>query len=670
MAYDSNSIKVKTQRDHVRMRTGMYLGGTIHNTALREVFDNSVDEIVAGYGDNVRVRFYDDGSMEVTDSGRGVPVDMDDEGVSGIEKALGNLNSGGKFDQDSYSSGTQAGLNGVGSSATNMISLRFSVRVYRGGKEYSLDFREGLPGHFAGKDYDAEAKFTEAHDVIVHKDTRSEEDKKLFPTGTSIRLTFDPKVATDDVFDKEEFLERIRYYPYLIKNLVLIVEDGDSHEVVDGDGGLVNMLNLTLPPEKIVGEDILHIQGKTAIRRIRGDEEITVPIDYEVVIGWEEKGYDQHRVSFVNSVKTEKGVHESSLDSALESAFSSKIQSMKILKNKEDPPTLSDILEGAHVIVSVEMAEPPFEGQDKHSLRGRDIYNALRVAYEESIKKWLGAKANAPVVAAIADKAVRASRVREMQTIAKSNARKKANKEGSTLSMPTKFLACSDKENNELYICEGDSALSTVKASRDSKTQAALPIRGKILNTFGLSIPAALKNNEINDIVQVIGAGIGKEFDLEKMNFDRIVIATDADYDGNHISSLLLTLFWTLMRPLVEDGRLFIALPPLFVISEKKKGGKIHYALDKAERDIIVQKLRSRGVRYETIRAKGLGEMSPEEFWDTVLNPETRAIKRVQLEDIEESGDVLNLLFSKTTDNRKLWLERERVNYDIDDFDL
>lgn len=668
--YNANSIKNPSQRDHVRMRTGIYLGDEIRNTAAREVFDNSVDEVVAGYGNHVRIKFYDDGSIEVTDSGRGVPVDSNDEGISGIELALGKLNSGGKFDQDSYESGTQAGLNGVGSSATNMISSRFSVKVYRNKKEYSFDFKEGIPGHFKGKSYDVHADFVEAHDVIVSKDNRSAEDKKMFPTGTSVRFTFDDTINTDDVFERDVFLERITYYAYLIPALILhIVDESGNETVIDGDGGLPALLSTTLPPEKLVGEDVIHIKGKTAIYRRSGGNEVAVPIDYEVVIGWEEKSYDNQRLSFANAVKTNKGTHTSSFDSALETAMTWKINSLKILKAREEPPSIADILEGSRSIIRIEMVEPPFSGQDKHVLGGRDIYNALRSAYEDSLKKWMGMKANADAITAIANKIVRASRVREMQTLAKKSARKKVSGEDTTLNMTSKLIACSDRDGAELYICEGNSALSTVKAARDSKTQAALPIRGKILNAYKTSLSTAMKNAEIADIVNVIGAGVGNNFDVDAMNYDRIVITTDADFDGNHISSLLFGVFYTLMRPVVLEGRLFVALPPLFVITETKTSKRL-YAMDKTERDKIASELDKKKIKYLVTRCKGLGEMDPDEFSETVLSPKSRAIKKVTVEDVKKAEEALELIFSKDTNARKEWLKDERPNYDIDDFDL
>lgn len=669
--YDVNSIETKTQRDHVRMRTGMYLGDKIRNTALREVFDNSVDEVISGYGSNVAVIFHDDDSFEVRDSGRGVPYGCNAKGVSGIELALGNLNSGGKFSQKNYESGKQAGLNGVGSSATNMISSRFSVTVYSGdGKKHQLDFREGLPGHFAPGNYDVNAKFTPGHDVISSKDDRTPEKKATFPTGTYIRLTFDPKVASDDVFDKAEFLERIKCAPFLIENLMLTIVDVDgSSELITGDGGLRSMLSQTIPDEKLVG-DVLHVSGHTSITRRTPTGENVVPIDYEVLIGWGAKDYGQTRLSFVDSVKTEKGVHESSFESALESAFAWKIPLLKILKNKESVPGLQDILEGSHTIISIDMPEPPFEGQDKHGLRGRDIYNALREAYEDSFRKWMSARPNQEAIQAIAQKTVSASRVREMQVLAKDNARKKVSKtEGSTLSLPDKYLACAERDNAELYICEGDSALSTVKAARNSRTQAAIPIRGKILQCFNVSPTAAMKNNEISSISQVIGAGIGKNFDLDKMNFDRIVLVADADFDGNHIDALLMLMFYSLMRPVIEDGRLYVALPPLFIIKEQKTG-KMHYALDNSERTSVEDMLRKKKVRYDVTRAKGLGEMGPKEFSETVMDPATRSIKKVNLEDVEESVNALTTLFSNDTERRKKWIESERANYNIEDFDL
>lgn len=682
-AYTLEDSEYKSEIDHVRERVGVYFGGDPKNVATREIYDNSFDEAIAGFATDVAVILHDDGSVEVKDNGRGIPVDTKD-GMSGIEFLLGRLRSSGKFNnKGAYTNQNQSGLNGMGGAACNFISSRFDVRVYRDGKEHTLCFQRGIPGHYDGKEFDPEANFTKSQKMKVVKDPRSASEKKLYPHGTYIRFKLDPYVAADSEFDKEMFLKTLRMRTYTIPGLTLHVTSDGEERTYHEPGGLTALVQSQTGDSGVEVEPIT-LKGRTEIlRRVYSEEEkkpvdLPIKVDYEVVVQWNAADYDSNTESFVNTINThEGGSHVTSVQAAMGDFFSDKAKALKLLKLKEEPPILADVLEGARIAVSVAYAEPEFVGQHKASIKNTTLYNALKRAITNELTAWSSKKENKDILRVITEKAVNASRVRLEQSMAKNTARKKTKKaEGESLSMPAKFMACSrDGEGTELYIAEGDSARATIVAARDPEYQACIPIRGKIVNTANLTAPKALENDEVASIAQVIGAGFGSSFDIEKMNFERIIIATDADFDGLHISALLMGLFVTHMRPIVDAGRLFISVPPLFTFSvtPKKKGEPKYklYAVDKNERDTIIRDLEKKKEKYIITRNKGLGEMNPDEFWDTVLNPETRTLK--QLVVTKDPSDMVKMLMdsgAKAAAGRRDWIEGSRGRYEIGEFDL
>lgn len=698
-SYDSSSIQALSPHQHLLKRISLTFGSesgdsghpfsSQKSTAVREVVDNAVDEVSAGFGDRVRVTFFKDGSVQVEDSGRGIPVDssLDANGrmVSGVFKALGIIQSGGKFG----GSGFSAGLNGVGAASTNHLSRRMDVSVFRDGKCHRVSFQDGVPGFF-DTEGDPDAGFTELGDYAhleVSKDRRPKEERDLFLTGTTIRLWL-----RDEVFqspypvDVDDLVERLRSTAYLIPGIwVEVVNEhrqvkdpetgvvGPQREVFHFEDGLTDLASANLSSAPI--SDPVHVscEGRYMERNVpvvkadgtvaHEDVERTVPV--EAVMVWGD-GFEGSVASFVNTIHTKLGgVHEDAFAKAVVAAFGEKLASVRGLMTRKDSlPIWEDYLEGLSLVLSVRVSEPSFTSQTKEQLGGTAVRKAIQEAATEALSAWVGQRANSEAVQTIGRKVVEAARARVRAKERRDAARTKSQISG--LSLPSKLVDCELAGTDEasLYICEGNSALSSLKAARDGRVDAILPIRGKIIEASSNSMSKVLANSEVQDIIKTLGAGYGDDFDIDRMRYARVLIAVDADPDGNSIACLIYSLFWHLFRPVVEEGRLFKIETPLFSIATREgRNSRKVYARDDAERDERMRELDEAGVKYDVSRLKGLGEVEADILEETAIDPATRVLTQITLPDVSAAESALSLLFGKSqTDARKEWMTGERVD--------
>lgn len=677
--YDADALQKMDPIDHIRKRISMYLGDNTGpgglSTALREILDNSQDEFLNGHGKKIVLTFFADGSAEVQDSGRGIPTGINKAtGLNGVVLSLGHVGAGGKFGTSGggYGGGS-GGLNGVGTTASNSVSIRFDVSVFRDNKEHKISFCKGKPGRFSRVD-DPYSDFTPSQDLVVTPDKRSAAEKKARPTGTTIRMWPDKDIFVPGAeFDVETIKFRLKSTAFLLPGLCIVINDfrDESNpltEEYEFDGGIAEMLE-TIAPDKRLHPPV-HFTTEasfTEIAPILDDKgnmttgEVERKVDIDVAFQYGE-GYATTTKSFVNIINTKHGgTHESGFYRGMSRILVENIKNTRgMLKAKEEPPTIDDVREGLTAIVSIKFPEPQFVGQEKSTLGTSAITSLVSQAVVNELKVFLDNKKNNATAKLIYQKIVNASRVRLAQRAQKDVARRKTALQGA--SMPAKLVDCSEvgTEFTELLICEGDSALGTLKAARDSRYQALLPIRGKILNVQKASLADMLKNAEISDIIQVIGAGAGKSFDIDNMRVSKMIIAADADQDGLHIQVLLVTLAWKLFRPMVEAGKLYVAVPPLFVVKTKGKNGEIFYAEDEKEKDKIVARLAKKNQQVELQRLKGLGEMNAEDFWTTTLNPETRTLRQITVEDATVAENMLELAMGNKVEPRRDWIMNSR----------
>lgn len=676
--------------DHVRHRVGMYLGGADSSgitTALREILDNAVDEAISGYGKKITLIFHSDDSYEVWDEARGLPVDYNAEGISGVEYVLGNIGSGGKFNSDNYK--LSGGMNGVGASATNATSTRFDVSVFKGGKLHELSFREGKPGLFA-KPADPYAKFTPGHKMKVSKDPRSAAEKKAAPTGTRIRFWPDYSVFVPGsvaVFDDIKF--RATSTAFLIPGLKFVLVDAresESNPVVDEmvfDGGLGDMVptltdrgllskpvhvvtdgaftetrNVFVNKTKMDGVALMDQSSKPRMER----RDVDRHVDIDLAFSYSDNDGPTFS-SYVNLIKTNNGgTHESGMWRGLSRAFLSYIKETKgLLKANEEVPTMEDVRDGFVGVISVKFPEPTFTGQEKSSLNTPQITSVVSQAVYYELKTWLGTKKNARAAKLLGAKIVESSRVRLAAKKQKELAKKKSALETST-SMPPKLVECEfvGDARSELMLVEGDSALGTMRKARDARYQALFPLRGKVLNVHKAPHSSMLANAECAGLIQVMGAGSGNTFDFDERRYDKVIIETDADVDGAHIKALLITFFWKYMKDLIINGKLYSALPPLYEVkvNEGTKNEESLYAVDGEELKATVKKLKTKN--YTISRNKGLGEMTDDGAFETLLNPETRRLKQITVDHIEAAESMLELSMGKPVEPRREWIASSR----------
>ena len=637
-SYDDSSIQVLEGLEHVRKRPGMYIGSTdergLHHLVW-EIVDNSIDEALAGYGKEIVVTINEDNSITVEDSGRGVPCCMHETGKNTMEIIYTKLNAGGKFGGGGYK--TSGGLHGVGASVTNALSSFMEVTSYRDGKIHKITFKHGG---------------TVVSPVEVLGDTRR--------TGTTVHFKPDPSVFTTTVYQYDTIKTRIRESAFLIKGLKMTLKDkrsgkNESFQYENGISEYVAFLTTGKSPM----HNVAYFDGeyKSDVTTTSADgksQTSTETIEVEVAFQFLDS-YNETLISFVNNVKTpDGGTHETGYKTALTRAFNDYAHRAKLIRENQ---TLegADIRTGLTSVVSVRIGEKQleFEGQTKAKLGTPQAKSAVDNVVGEKLTFFL--MENKDLAEKIVKKAQKEAEARAAARKAREQARLDKKDKGER-NISTKLAPTSEKnkEINELYLVEGDSAGGSAKQGRDRRFQAILPLRGKVLNTERATIDAALKNEEINTMIYTIGAGYGPDFDLKKCNYKKIIIMTDADDDGAHIQVLLLTFFFNHMRPLVEDGRIYLALPPLFKITKRGKTEEIVYAWTNEEKDKILASCKCPTILQ---RYKGLGEMNAEQLWETTMNPETRTLVQVHVEDEAEAESQVNVLMGSDSERRRNWLE-------------
>ncbi|MEU4441104.1 DNA gyrase/topoisomerase IV subunit B [Micromonospora chalcea] len=664
--------------DAVRKRPGMYIGSTDSRGVghlVNEILDNSTDEGVAGHATTVDVILHADGSVQVDDDGRGIPTDVHAKsGISGVELVLTRLHAGGKFGGSGYK--TSGGLHGVGASAVNALSRRFDVTVRRGGKIHAMSFRHGVPGVFDGAGPDA--PFTPGPGLqIVGAMKRGQR------TGTSIRWWHDPRYfETGAALDTEAVRLKLRNTAFLVPGVAYRLRDETGEEPVEErfhfPNGLTDMVEYLAPAGDRPVSGTLLVIGEGTYRENAADangvmqSNVQRRAEVEVAFRWG-TGYERTVECFTNTIRNAHGgTHRKGFERALARTLADAARNARgLLKPKEDAPTLDDVLEGMTAVVHVRIPEPQFTSQTKDELSTAGITKVLQGLIEAHLKSWLDDRRTKAEARTVLQKIVDAARVRLTQKQQKDAARRKTALEGAA--MPAKLVDCraAGIERSELFIVEGDSALGTGRLARSSEYQALLPIRGKILNVQKANLQQVLDNVECAAIVQVLGAGSGRTFDLSSLRYGRVLIMADADVDGAHIRTLLITLFARYMRPLIEAGRLFAAMPPLHKITTKGRNPQTVYTYTQAEMEATVRKLEKAGKQIVTPipRFKGLGEMDADELWETTMNPATRAVRRITLDDVDAAERILELLMGEKVEPRRNWLidSADRVDRDAID---
>ncbi|MBQ1017316.1 type IIA DNA topoisomerase subunit B [Micromonospora sp. D93] len=664
--------------DAVRKRPGMYIGSTDSRGVghlVNEILDNSTDEGVAGHAGHVEVILHADGSVQVDDDGRGIPTDVHAKsGISGVELVLTRLHAGGKFGGSGYK--TSGGLHGVGASAVNALSHRFDVTVRRAGKVHAMSFRHGVPGIFDGDGPDA--RFTAGPGLQVIGAM-----KRGQRTGTSIRWWHDARYfETGAALDVDAVRMKLRNTAFLVPGVTYLLRDltGETpaEERFHYPNGLSDMVEFLAPAGDRPVSGTLLVNGEGTYRENAADangvmqSNVQRRAEVEVAFRWG-TGYERTVECFTNTIRNAHGgTHRKGFERALVRALADAIRNTRgLLKAKEEPPTLDDVLEGMTAVVHVRIPEPQFTSQTKDELSTTGITKVLQSLVDAHIKTWLEDRRTKAEARTVLQKIVDAARVRLTQKQQKDAARRKTALEGA--SMPPKLVDCraTGIDRSELFIVEGDSALGTSRMARSSEYQALLPIRGKILNVQKANLQQVLDNAECAAIVQVLGAGSGRTFDLSALRYGRVLIMADADVDGAHIRTLLITLFARYMRPLIEAGRLYAAMPPLHKITTRGRSPQTVYTYTQAEMETTVRKLEKSGKQIVTPipRFKGLGEMDADELWDTTMNPATRAVRRITLDDVDAAERILELLMGEKVEPRRNWLidSADRVDRDAID---
>ncbi|CCH17251.1 DNA gyrase/topoisomerase IV subunit B [Micromonospora lupini] len=664
--------------DAVRKRPGMYIGSTDSRGVghlVNEILDNSTDEGVAGHARAVEVILHADGSVQVDDDGRGIPTDVHAKsGISGVELVLTRLHAGGKFGGSGYK--TSGGLHGVGASAVNALSRRFDVTVRRAGKVHAMSFRHGVPGIFDGDGPDAPFTAGPGLQVIGAM-------KRGQRTGTSIRWWHDARYfETGAALDVDAVRMKLRNTAFLVPGVTYLLRDltgeAAAEERFHYPNGLSDMVEFLAPAGDRPVSGMLLVNGEGTYRENAADangvmqSNVQRRAEVEVAFRWG-TGYERTVECFTNTIRNAHGgTHRKGFERALVRTLADAVRNTRgLLKAKEEPPTLDDVLEGMTAVVHVRIPEPQFTSQTKDELSTTGITKVIQTLVDAHIKAWLEDRRTKAEARVVLQKIVDAARVRLTQKQQKDAARRKTALEGA--SMPPKLVDCraTGIDRSELFIVEGDSALGTSRMARSSEYQALLPIRGKILNVQKANLQQVLDNAECAAIVQVLGAGSGRTFDLAALRYGRVLIMADADVDGAHIRTLLITLFARYMRPLIEAGRLYAAMPPLHKITTKGRNAQTVYTYTQAEMEATVRKLEKAGKQIVTPipRFKGLGEMDADELWDTTMNPATRAVRRITLDDVDAAERILELLMGEKVEPRRNWLidSADRVDRDAID---
>ncbi|WP_414683153.1 DNA gyrase/topoisomerase IV subunit B [Microbacterium sp. UBA1097] len=685
--YSAHHLQVLEGLEAVRKRPGMYIGSTDSRGLMHclwEIIDNSVDEALAGHGSTIEIVLYADGSVEVRDRARGIPVDIEPRtGLSGVEVVFTKLHAGGKFGSGSYSA--SGGLHGVGASVVNALSERLDVEVDRGGKTWAMSFHRGEPGEFAGPTPDsAFTPFEKSSTLrVVGRAPKG-------VTGTRIRYWADRQIFTRDAsFSLEDLQQRARQTAFLVPGLSITITDERDPEApltteYRFDGGISEFAEFLAPDAAVT--DTWRLQGTgtfTETVPVLQASGAMVPTELErtcevdVAVRWG-TGYETTMRSFVNIIATPKGgTHQQGFEAGLMKVIRTQVeQNARRLKVGNDKLDKDDILAGLTVVLTVRLPEPQFEGQTKEVLGTpavRQIVSTV-VARELAARFSSSKRDDKAQTSLLLDKVVAEMKARISARAHKETQRRKNALESSSL--PAKLVDCrsNDVADSELFIVEGDSALGTAKLARNSEYQALLPIRGKILNVQKASISDMLSNAECASIIQVIGAGSGRSFDISTARYGKVILMSDADVDGAHIRTLLLTLFFRYMRPLIEEGRVFAAVPPLHRVVVKHPGSKPNetlYTYSEAELHALLNRLTKAGRTWQEPiqRYKGLGEMDAEQLATTTMDRAGRTLRRVRVQDAEAAASVFELLMGNDVAPRREFLiessdrlARERID--------
>ena len=687
--YSARHLSVLEGLEAVRKRPGMYIGSTDSRGLMHclwEIIDNSVDEALAGHGNRIEVTLHQDGSVEVIDKARGIPVDIEPKtGLSGVEVVFTKLHAGGKFGSGSYAA--SGGLHGVGASVVNALSQRLDVEVDRGGKTYAMSFRRGEPGIFDDKKgIRPDNPFKPFEDGSILREV-GKVGKNV--TGTRVRYWVDPQIFIKDaVFALDELSARARQTAFLVPGLSLginDVRDGKSNkQEFKFDGGIIEY-----------AEFLAKDPALTSTWRLSGSGSFTetVPVldasgnmvskdverncDVDIAVRWG-TGYDTEVKSYVNIIATPKGgTHIQGFEQSLLKTLRGQIDSnARKLKVGNDKVEKEDILAGLTAVVTVRLAEPQFEGQTKEILGTPAVKNIVANVVAKSLTaRFASSKRDDKAQSALLLEKV----VAEMKSRISARSHKETQRRKNALessSLPTKLVDCRTQETDvsELFIVEGDSALGTAKLARNSEYQALLPIRGKILNVQKASVSDMLSNSECASIIQVIGAGSGRSFELEAARYGKVILMSDADVDGAHIRTLLLTLFFRYMKPMVEAGRVFAAVPPLHrvvVINPGSKANDTLYTYSQAELEAVLAKLAAQGKRYQEPiqRYKGLGEMDADQLAETTMDREHRTLRRVRVEDAVAAEKVFELLMGNDVAPRRDFIIDSADSFDTEKID-
>ena len=673
--YTAKDLAVLEGLDAVRKRPGMYIGttdsrGLMH--CLWEIIDNSVDEALAGFCTSIEINLEADGSVEVHDNGRGIPVDKEPKtGLTGVEVVFTKLHAGGKFGGGSYAA--SGGLHGVGASVVNALASRLDVEVDRDGKIYWMSFQRGNAGIFDGDG--PKATFEESSGL------RQIGKVAAKVTGTRVKWWFDRQIFLKEAeLSIEDIYARARQTSYLVPGLTLVVNDNrtksKTSETFFHKGGISEFCSF-LRPDEPVGE-VIRISGSgeyTETVPVLDDKghmmptEVSRTMGVDIAMQWG-NGYETTMSSFVNIISTPKGgTHTQGFERSITKVMNDALRSTKTLKNNEGDVIKDDVLEGLTAVVTVRMSEPQFEGQTKEVLGTAAATKIVAAVVAEEMEKFFNTtkrieKATGKL---ILEKIANASRTRISARAHKDLQRRKNALESSSL--PTKLSDCrsDDTARTELFIVEGDSALGTTKAARNSEFQAILPIRGKILNVQKASLSQMLENTECASIIQVIGAGSGKSFSLDDARYGRIILMSDADVDGAHIRCLLLTLLCRYMRPLIEDGRVFAAIPPLHRIDVVGgKRGEVHYTYSDDEMKRVLADLTKNSKRWKepVQRYKGLGEMDADQLRETTMDPDKRTLRRITMNDANAAEAMFELLMGNEVAPRKEFISTAEIDRD------
>ena len=619
--YGADQIQILEGLEAVRKRPGMYIGSTsskgLHHLVY-EIVDNAVDEALAGFCNTVEVYINEDNSITVRDNGRGIPVGINKKkGIPAVEVVFTILHAGGKFGGGGYK--VSGGLHGVGASVVNALSTWLEVDIFHEGKIYRQRYERGK--------------------VMYPLKVVGDTDKR----GTEVRFLPDPTIFEETVFDFAVLKQRLREMAFLTKDLKIVLTDRRPEEEVSMtfhyEGGIREYVEYLNKSKEVLYSDVIYCEGK------KGDVFVEVALQHN-------DSYNEGVYSFVNNITTpEGGTHLAGFRSALTKTFNDYARKNKLLKDNEQNLTGDDIREGLVAIVSIKIPEPQFEGQTKQKLGNSEARGAVDSVVSEQLTYFL--EQNPNVAKMICEKAVLAQRAREAARKARDLTRRKSALDG--MSLPGKLADCSDKDpkNCEIYIVEGDSAGGSAKTARSRATQAILPLRGKILNVEKSRLDKILVNNEIRAMITAFGTGIHEDFDITKLRYNKIIIMTDADVDGAHIATLLLTFLYRFMPELIKEGHVYLAQPPLYKVEKNKK---VWYAYSDEELNTILTGI-GRDGNNKIQRYKGLGEMKPEQLWDTTMNPATRIMLKVHLEDALIANEIFSDLMGEKVEPRKEFIQ-------------